>query len=307
MNRIKNNQSSEKAIKSILFLCGAFSVFITLAIIIALSTESIIFFRNVPMKEFFLGLEWTPLFEPKKFGVLPLIAGTFLIVVISSVIALPVGLLSAIYLSEYCDKSVRKYIKPVLELLAGIPSIVYGFFALTAITPYLRTVTSSVEIYNALSASIAVGIMIIPLVLSMSEDAMQAVPSSLREGAYALGMTKLEVVTTVVLPAAVSGIMASFVLSISRAIGETMIVALAAGSTPNLTINPLESIQTMTGYIVQVATGDAPKGSIQEQTLTFVPKVLSIFIAIMLMGHWMLNNMVTYMTNLWQDFAVYVK
>lgn len=274
MNRIRKNKNSENAIKSVLFICGAFSVFITLAIIITLSRESVIFFQNVPMSEFFLGREWTPLFEPKKFGVLPLIAGTFLIVVISSVIALPVGLLSAIYLSEYCDKNVRKYIKPVLELLAGIPSIVYGYFALTAITPYLRTVTSSVEIYNALSASIAVGIMIIPLVLSMSEDAMQAVPSSLREGAYALGMTKLEVVTTVVLPAAVSGIMASFVLSISRAIGETMIVALAAGSTPNLTMNPLESIQTMTGYIVQVATGDAPKGSIQEQTLYAVAMLL---------------------------------
>lgn len=289
MNKIKKKHSSEKAIKSILFLCGAFSVFITLAIIIALSAESIIFFQNVPRREFFLGLEWTPLFEPKKFGVLPLIAGTFLIVVLSSFIALPIGLLSAIYLSEYCDKNIRKYIKPVLELLAGIPSIVYGYFALTAITPYIRTLTSSVEIYNALSASIAVGIMIIPLVLSMSEDAMQAVPSSLREGAYALGMTKLEVVTTVVLPAAVSGIMASFVLSISRAIGETMIVALAAGSTPNLTINPLESIQTMTGYIVQVATGDAAKGSIQEQTLyavamllfaiTFIMNMISSFIS----------------------------
>lgn len=274
MDRFKKKRSGEKLIKGILFLFGAFSVFITLAILITLLYESGLFFQKVSFKEFFTGRQWSPLLEPRRFGVLPIVMGTFLIVFFSSLISIPIGFMSAVYLSEYSNKTVRKYLKPVLELLAGIPSIVYGYFALSFITPLLRGNIPNVEVFNALSASIAVGVMTIPMVLSMSEDAMQAVPSSLREGAYALGMTKFEVITSVVIPSAISGIMASFVLAISRAIGETMIVALAAGSSPKLTLNPLVSIQTITGFIVQVATGDSPKGSIQEQTLYAVALLL---------------------------------
>lgn len=274
MNRKQSKKWMEGVIKGVLFSFGAFSVLITLAIVVTLVYESSLFFRSVPIREFLFGLQWTPLFEPRRFGVLPIVTGTFLIVFFSSLIAIPIGFLAAVYLSEYSHRKVRKVLKPVLELLAGIPSIVYGYFALTFITPILRNTIPNVEVFNALSASIAVGVMIIPMVLSMSEDAMQAVPSSLREGAYALGMTKLEVVTSVVLPASISGIMASFVLAISRAIGETMIVALAAGASPKLTLNPLVSIQTITGFIVQVATGDSPKGSIQEQTLYAVAMLL---------------------------------
>lgn len=274
MNRKQSKKWMEGVIKGVLFSFGAFSVLITLAIVVTLVYESSLFFRSVSIREFLFGLQWTPLFEPRRFGVLPIVTGTFLIVFFSSLIAIPIGFLAAVYLSEYSHRKVRKVLKPVLELLAGIPSIVYGYFALTFITPILRNTIPNVEVFNALSASIAVGVMIIPMVLSMSEDAMQAVPSSLREGAYALGMTKLEVVTSVVLPASLSGIMASFVLAISRAIGETMIVALAAGASPKLTLNPLVSIQTITGFIVQVATGDSPKGSIQEQTLYAVAMLL---------------------------------
>lgn len=274
MNRKQSKKWMEGVIKGVLFSFGAFSVLITLAIVVTLVYESSLFFRSVSIREFLFGLQWTPLFEPRRFGVLPIVTGTFLIVFFSSLIAIPIGFLAAVYLSEYSHRKVRKVLKPLLELLAGIPSIVYGYFALTFITPILRNTIPNVEVFNALSASIAVGVMIIPMVLSMSEDAMQAVPSSLREGAYALGMTKLEVVTSVVLPASISGIMASFVLAISRAIGETMIVALAAGASPKLTLNPLVSIQTITGFIVQVATGDSPKGSIQEQTLYAVAMLL---------------------------------
>jgi len=189
--------------------------------------------------------------------------------------------LSAIYLSEYSNKKVRKVIKPILEILAGIPSIVYGFFALNIITPILKNLIPQTNIYNALSAAIAVGIMTIPMVLSLSEDSMQAVPKSLREAAYALGLTKLEVVFGVVIPASISGIISSFILAISRAVGETMIVALAAGSTPKLTLNPLESIQTMTGFIVQVSQGDIAKGTIEAQTLYAVAMLLFIMTLVM--------------------------
>ena len=267
-------KNKEKIIKWILSTMGFMTVAITLAILVSLLGESYLFFRNISIVEFFTGKSWTPLLSPKTYGVLPLISGTLIIVMFSSLISLPIGLLSAIYLSEYCPKNIRQILKPILEILAGIPSIVYGFFALNTITPFIRSFWENTNIYNGLSAAIAVGIMTIPMVLSLSEDAMQAVPSSLREGAYALGLTKLEVVRGVVIPAAISGILTSFVLAISRAIGETMIVALAAGSTPNFTLNPLESIQTMTGYIVQVSTGDVAAGSIEEQTLYAVAMVL---------------------------------
>lgn len=266
----------EKIIKNILFGFGMISIFITISILFILFKESTLFFANVSPVEFFTGKQWTPLLKPQHFGILPLVSGTFLIVFFSSIISIPIGLLSAIYLSEYSNKKVRKVIKPILEILAGIPSIVYGFFALNIITPILKNLIPQTNIYNALSAAIAVGIMTIPMVLSLSEDSMQAVPKSLREAAYALGLTKLEVVFGVVIPASISGIISSFILAISRAVGETMIVALAAGSTPKLTLNPLESIQTMTGFIVQVSQGDIAKGTIESQTLYAVAMLLFI-------------------------------
>ncbi|WFD11212.1 phosphate ABC transporter permease subunit PstC [Tepidibacter hydrothermalis] len=272
---------NEKVIKHILFGCGMVSIFITISILFILFKESALFFTHISPVDFFTGKQWTPLLKPQHFGILPLVSGTFLIVLFSSIISIPIGLLSAIYLSEYSNKKVRKIIKPILEILAGIPSIVYGFFALNIITPILKNLIPQTNIYNALSAAIAVGIMTIPMVLSLSEDSMQAVPKSLREGAYALGLTKLEVVFGVVIPASISGIISSFILAISRAIGETMIVALAAGSTPKLTLNPLESIQTMTGFIVQVSQGDIAKGTIESQTLYAVAMLLFIMTLIM--------------------------
>ncbi|MCT4508320.1 MAG: phosphate ABC transporter permease subunit PstC [Tepidibacter sp.] len=272
---------NEKIIKYILSGFGMVSIFITISILFILFKESALFFTEVSPIEFFTGKQWTPLLKPQHFGVLPLVSGTFLIVLFSSIISIPIGLLSAIYLSEYSNKQVRKVIKPIIEILAGIPSIVYGFFALNIITPILKNIIPQTNIYNALSAAIAVGIMTIPMVLSLSEDSMQAVPKSLREGAYALGLTKLEVVFGVVIPASISGIISSFILAISRAVGETMIVALAAGSTPKLTLNPLESIQTMTGFIVQVSQGDIAKGTIEAQTLYAVAMLLFVMTLVM--------------------------
>jgi phosphate transport system permease protein len=266
----------EGLIKKILFIFGSVSILITISIFATLLSESLIFFQKVPILNFLFGTKWTPLFKPQNFGVLPLVAGTFLIVIFSSLISLPIGLLSAIYLSEYSHMKVRKIVKPFIEILAGIPSIVYGYFALTTITPIIRKFYPDTSIYNALSASIAVGIMTIPMVLSLSEDSMRAVPKSLREGAYALGLTKLEVVFGVVIPASFSGIVASFILAISRAIGETMIVALAAGATPKLTLNPLESIQTMTGFIVQISQGDVVQGTIEAHSLFAVAMLLFV-------------------------------
>jgi len=269
--RIKKN---EEIIKNVLTILGFISILTTLGIIFSLFEETFLFFKRVSIIEFLTGREWTPLFEPPKFGVLPLVVGTLLIVVISSIISIPIGLGSAVYLSEYAPKKVRKVLKPTIEILAGIPSIVYGYFALTAITPLIRAIFPETSVYNALSAGIAVGIMTVPLVSSLSEDAMMAVPDSLRLGAYALGATKYEVSKDIVIPTALPTIIASFILAISRAVGETMIVAMAAGSTPKLTLNPLESIQTMTGYIVQISMGDVPYGSIGYRTLFAVGSLL---------------------------------
>jgi phosphate transport system permease protein len=243
--------------------------------------ESVIFFREVSIIEFFTSIRWAPVFNPPSFGVLPLISGTLLIAFLSSMVSLPLGLGSAIYLSEFASSKARKLIKPILELLAGVPSIVYGYFALTFITPLLRTFLPETEIFNALSASIAVGIMTLPMVASLSEDAMMAVPNSIRQGAYALGSTQLEVSTHVIVPAAFSGIASSFVLAISRAIGETMIVAIAAGQTPSMSLNPLGSIQTMTGFMVNMALGDIQQGSIEFKTVFVVGMVLFIITLIM--------------------------
>ncbi len=264
----------ERLIRGVLLACGLVSVATTAGIVVVLVWESIGFFREVSPWAFLTGTKWTPLFVPRNFGVLPLVAGSVMVAFGASLIALPVGLASAIYLAEYAPSRVRKTLKPVLEVLAGIPTVVYGYFALTFITPLIRTIFPETGVFNAASAAIVVGIMIVPMVASLSEDAIYAVPRSLREASYGLGATKFETVTRVVVPAALSGIIASFILAISRAIGETMAVTLAAGATPKLTANPLESIQTMTAYIVQVSLGDTPVGSIEYKTIFAVGLLL---------------------------------
>jgi phosphate transport system permease protein len=249
------------------FICAALSVAVTVGIIVVLLAESTKFFQVVSPITFLFGTEWAPLFSPPRYGVLPLVCGTLLITVGAALLALPLGLLSAIYLSEYAAPRVRKILKPALELLAGVPTVVYGYFGIAFVTPLLRSIFPKVEVFNAASGAIVVGIMILPLVCSLCEDALRAVPRALREGGYGLGATKLEVVSKIVVPAGLSGIVAAFLLALSRAIGETMAVALAAGSTPKLTLNPGESVQTMTAFIVQVSAGDTPAGSIGYQTI----------------------------------------
>ncbi len=266
----------ERGIRGLLLACGLVSILTTAGIVIVLVWESIGFFAEVSPWEFLTGTRWTPLFKPQHFGVLPLVAGSFLVAVGASLIALPVGLSSAIYLAEYAPDRARSILKPVLEVLAGVPTVVYGYFALTFITPFIRTIIPSTGVFNAASAAIVVGIMIIPMVASLSEDALRSVPRSLREASLGLGATKYETVTRVVVPASLSGIIASFILAISRAIGETMAVTLAAGATPKLTLNPLESIQTMTAYIVQVSLGDTPFGSIEYRTIFAVGLLLFV-------------------------------
>ncbi len=282
---------SEGAIYGILLMCGLVSLATTVGIIIILSTETVSFFKDVSVSEFFGGTEWTPLFKPQSFGVIPLVAGTLLVTAGACLIALPVGLATAIFMSEYAPNRVRRVLKPLLEVLAGIPTVVYGFFALTFVTPLLRSIIPGVDVFNAASASIVMGVMIIPMVSSLSEDAMVAVPRSLREGAYALGATKFETATRVVVPAALSGIVASFILAISRAIGETMIVTLAAGATPNLTGNPFESIQTMTAYIAGISLGDTPQGSIEYRTIFAVAMTLFLMTFVMtLLAHYVVRR-----------------
>ena len=229
---------SERAIAVALFLSAFLSILITVGIVAVLLFEALAFFGDVTFWEFITGTRWTPLFSSKQFGVLALVAGTTLTALLAMLVALPLGLLSAIYLSEYAPDRIRRLVKPILEVLAGIPTVVYGYFALLFVTPILRDISGDIAVFNALSASIVMGIMILPMVSSLSEDAMRSVPRNLREAAYALGSTKLEVSTLVVVPAALSGIMSAFILAVSRAIGETMIVTIAAGQNPSFTLNP---------------------------------------------------------------------
>jgi phosphate transport system permease protein len=288
IKKITSSLNLEKLIYIGLTLCALISVITTVAIVVTLLVETFSFFKEVSIFEFLTGDKWAPLFEPKHFGILPLLSGTLMVTFISGALAIPTGLASAIYLSEFASEKTRRIIKPILEVLAGIPTVVYGFFAITFITPIIRYFFPQADFFNALSASIVMGIMLIPMVSSLSEDAMVAVPRSLREAGFALGSTRLEVATKIVVPAAFSGIVASFILALSRAIGETMIVALAAGASPKLTLNPLESIQTMTGYIVQVSLGDTPYGTIEYKTIfavgmslfviTFIMNILSQYI-----------------------------
>lgn len=249
----------ETVIYVLLILCGLFSLLVTGAIIYVLAAETITFFRfdEVTLRDFLGSTKWNPLLGGQKsFGIWALVSGTMLVTVIAMVIALPLGLVTAIYLSEYAPKKVRNVLKPVLEVLAGIPTVVYGFFALMTITPILQWLHSGFSVYNAMSAGIAVGILCLPTVCSLAEDALQAVPRSLRDAAYGLGGTRFDVSVKVVVPAALSGIISAFLLAIARAVGETMIVALAAGSLPQTTIDPREQVQTMTAYMVQMAGGD---------------------------------------------------
>jgi phosphate transport system permease protein len=272
----------EKIMPFILLLAAAVSVLTTIGIVLTLIFETFLFFDTVSIKEFFTEKKWYPFSETAgSFGIMPLIAGTLKVTIIAIIVAIPIGLTSAIYLSEYASDRSRRIIKPILEVLAGIPTIVYGFFALTFVTPLLRGMIPSLEIFNAVSPGIVIGIMITPMIASLSEDAMSSVPNSIREGALALGATKFEVAIKVILPAAISGIVASIVLAISRAIGETMIVAVAGGSTPNLEMNVTSSIQTMTAYIVQVSQGDAGYGTTIYYSIYAVGMTLFVFTLVM--------------------------
>jgi phosphate transport system permease protein len=282
---------SERAIALVLLLSTMLSILVTAGIIFVLLFEALKFFGEISFWEFISGTRWTPLFSSKHFGVLALVAGTTLTAVLAMVVALPLGLLSAIYLSEYAPDKVRKPVKPILEVLAGIPTVVYGYFALLFVTPILRQISGDISVFNALSASIVMGIMILPMVSSLSEDAMRSVPRTLREGAYALGSTKLEVSTLVVVPAALSGIVSAFILAVSRAIGETMIVTIAAGQNPNFTLNPFVPIETMTAYIVQVSMGDTPAGSIEFETIFAVALLLfAITLAMNLLSQYVVSR-----------------
>lgn len=267
--------------KGVLALFAFVSVATTVAILVALVLPAVDFFSAVSPREFFTTADWAPLFQPPRFGVLPLVTGTLLVTFFACVVAMPFGLGAAIYLSEYARPRVRGVLKPAIEVLAGIPTVVYGFFALTFVSPLLRDLGLPVGVFNALSAALVMGVMIIPTIASLSEDAMTAVPQALRDGAYGLGSNKLQVSLRIVVPAAISGIVASFVLGISRAIGETMIVLLAAGGMPNLTFDPLEQVQTMTAFIAAVGAGDAPHGTVAYNTIFAVGLTLFVMTFVM--------------------------
>ena len=278
-------------VRWIFFGCALISIFTTLGIVFLLLGQSVGFFREVSIWEFLSGTRWTPILKPTAFGVLPLVAGTLLVTVLAAMVALPIGLATAIYLAEYAPDKARRVLKPLIEILAGIPTVVYGYFALTFVTPQLQRLFPDMIVFNALSAGVVMGIMIIPMVSSLSEDAMISVPRSLRQASYALGATKLETSIKVVVPAALSGIVASFILAISRAIGETMLVTIAAGATPRITANPLESIQTMTAYIAQLAQGEASHDSVEYRTIFAVGLLLFLMtLSLNLLGHWVVRR-----------------
>lgn len=292
--RRRRRQYAEQLIVTCLLRAAALiSILTTVGIVIILVAQSAGFFAEVSVWDFLTGTEWAPLFSPQKFGVLSLVGGTLLVAVIAGIVSLTLGLGAAIFLSEYAPERLRRILKPILEVLAGIPTVVYGYFALTFVTPILQSVFGydRVIVFNALSAGLVMGLMIMPMVSTLSEDAMVAVPRSLRDAAYALGATRFEVSTKVVIPAALSGIVASFILAVSRAIGETMIVKIAAGATPNLTLNPLESVQAMTAYIVQVSLGETPQGSLEYKTIFAVGLLLFVMtLAMNIIGRWVISR-----------------
>jgi phosphate transport system permease protein len=267
VSNVRRRNVRERVIEILLFMAAFSSVLVTTAIVVILVYESYTFFTHVPLGLFLTDTMWTPLFEQPRYGILPLLCGTLLSTAVALVVAIPLGLVVAIYLSEFAPARVREIVKPFLEVLGGIPTVVYGYFALLTVTPLLKTIVPGLPTFNVLSAGIVIGIMIIPYISSVSEDAMRAVPNALREASYATGATKLQTAWKIVVPAAISGIAAAFVLGISRAVGETMVVAIAAGQQPNLTLDPTEPAATITAYIVQVALGDLPHGSIGYQTI----------------------------------------
>ena len=282
----KMRKIKEGLIGALLFLCAFSAVAVTLAIVVILLYEAMGFFKHVSIVEFLTSTQWTPLFENPQFGVLPLISGTLVTAGVALAVAVPVGVVVAIYLSEFAPHKVRETVKPFLEMLEGVPTVVYGYFALLFVTPILQTFMPDLPGFNMLSAGLIIGIMIIPYVSSVSEDAMRAVPMSLREGSYAMGATRFQTAVKVIFPAAISGVLAAFILGISRAIGETMVVAIAAGTQPNFTWNPTEGAATITSYIVQVALGDLPHGEIGYQSIFAVGLVLVLMTLVFnILGH----------------------
>ena len=279
--RAARKRWGEDVIKGVLALCALVSVATTVGIVVALLFPAIEFFREIDFVDYVTGTRWAPLFEPSSFGVLPLIVGTMSVLFWACLICMPFGLGAAIYLSEYARPRVRAVVKPALETLAGIPTVVFGYFALTFVTPLLRNIGIDVDAFNSLSAGLVVGVMLIPTVASLSEDAMSAVPRELRDGAYALGSTRLQVSTRIVVPAAVSGIVASYVLAISRAVGETMIVLIAAGQQPNLSFDPRQAVETMTAFIGATGAGDVPTGSVEYKTIFAVGLTLFVITLVM--------------------------
>lgn len=274
LKKFSLHKSAEGVIELFCLICAGFSLITTASIVGILLYEVSVFFTQVSFSQFFLDTEWTPLFYDKHFGIWPLVTGTLLTSVIAMSVALPLGLLLAIYLSEFAPSWLRKIAKPIIEVLAGIPSIVFGYFALLTVSPFLQLFIPQLESFNALAPGLVMGIMILPLVTSLSEDALYVVPRSFREGAYAMGATKLQAVLTVVVPAAFGGITAASILALARAVGETMIVAIAAGQQPQLHFNPMQPIETMTAYIVQVSLGDTPHGTLEYQTIFAVAAML---------------------------------
>ena len=272
------------AVKWFFFACTLVSILTTIGILVSLVVNAWGFFTEIPIWDYLFGTRWSPILKPRDYGVLPLVSGTLLVTLIGALVAVPVGLASAIFLSEYSPDKLRRIIKPVLEILGGIPTVVYGYFALTWVTPQIQKILPDLLVFNALSAGLVLGLMIIPMVSSLSEDAMLAVPRSLKQAAYALGATRLEVSVSIVVPAALSGVIAACIIGISRAIGETMLVTIAAGATPKLTLNPLESIQTMTAYIVQLSLGETPHGSLEFNTIFAVGLLLFFMTLLMNVG-----------------------
>ncbi|MFZ3231089.1 MAG: phosphate ABC transporter permease subunit PstC [Pseudobdellovibrio sp.] len=282
----------EFVIKSILFICAASSVLITLGVVWTLVVEAIPFFGEVTLGQFIFDKEWTPLFENAQFGILNLVSGTVLTTLIALSVAIPLGTITAVFLSEYASEKVREIFKPILEMLAAVPTVVYGYFAMLFVTPMLQKIIPEISSFNALSAGLVMGIMIIPYISSLSEDAMRAVPHYLREGSLALGASKFQTSFRVVLPSAFSGVASAYILGISRALGETMVVAIAAGLQPRLSFNPLESTQTITAFIVQVSLGDLPHGSIGYKSIYVSGLVLLIFTLVFnLIGQRIRSNM----------------
>ena len=278
----------ERAIEAVLFLAALVSVFTTVGIVYILVKESVVFFQHVPIAQFLTDTQWTPLFDDAHFGIIVLLSGTLTSSAVALAVAIPLGTVIAIYLSEFAPFKVREIAKPFLELLGGVPTIVYGYFALLFVTPLLQMIYPGLPGFNLLAAGIVMGIMIVPYVSSISEDAMRAVPMALREGSYAMGATRLQTALRVVFPAAISGVASAYILGISRAVGETMILAVAAGMQPNLTFNPLEPAATITAFIVQVALGDLPHGSVGYQTIFAAGLTLMLFtLACNVAGHFM--------------------